>query len=192
MNKRIVLASGSPRRKELLGELLDSFEVIPSGCEEIVPENVGPEEIVMSLARQKAEDVAKNHADAVVIGSDTIVYSDGEVMGKPQNEADAVRMLKKLSGTAHSVYTGVCILHNGQITTFCDKTEVEFYTLSEAEIADYIATNEPFDKAGAYGIQGKGAVLVKGIIGDFFNVMGLPIGQLDKYFKKLGIYEKRC
>lgn len=188
MNKRVILASGSPRRKELLSELISDFEVIPSGCEEKVPENSTPEDIVMSLSLQKAQDVARNHEDAVVIGSDTIVYSDGEIMGKPVDKADAERMLRKLSGKSHFVYTGVCIMHKGQITTFYDKTEVEFYPLSDDEIADYIATNEPFDKAGAYGIQGRGAVLVKGIIGDFFNVMGLPVGKLDKYLKKLQIY----
>lgn len=186
----IILASASPRRKELLSELVSEFKIVPATSEEKITEGLKPADTVILLAHQKAEEVAAKFPSDVVIGADTVVYCDGEILGKPCDEKDAVRMLGKLSGKLHSVFTGVCIVKNGVKTTFANETKVEFYELTNADINAYIATGEPFDKAGAYGIQGKGAVLVKAIEGDFFNVMGLPIGQLDKYLKKLDIYEK--
>ena len=125
--------------------------------------------------------------DETVIGADTVVSIDGEILGKPHDEADAWRMLELLSGRTHSVFTGVAVISNGKLTTFAEETRVTFFTLDDREIARYIAAGEPFDKAGAYGIQGAGALLVKGIEGDYYNVMGLPAGRLYRLLKSLNI-----
>ena len=161
---RIILASASPRRRELMELAGYDFEVICADIVEAVPENVQPQEVVMSLALQKAQAVAAENEDAVVVGSDTVVALDGKILGKPHSESEACEMLRLLSGRTHKVFTGVAV--------------VEFCPLGEDEIKKYVATGEPMDKAGAYGIQGKGSVLVKKINGDFFNVMGLPIAKL--------------
>ena len=126
----------------------------------------------------------------IVIGADTVVILDGQVLGKPKDEDDAFQMLRAMSGKAHTVITGCAIIHNGRMTTFADHTRVEFYPLSDREILDYIATGEPFDKAGAYGIQGRGCVLVKRIEGDFFNVMGLPVARLKREMEREGALPK--
>ena len=125
--------------------------------------------------------------DETVIGADTVVSIDGEILGKPHDEADAWRMLELLSGRTHSVFTGVAVISNGKLTTFAEETRVTFFPLDDREIARYIAAGEPFDKAGAYGIQGAGALLVKGIEGDYYNVMGLPAGRLYRLLKSLNI-----
>ncbi len=179
----IILASASPRRSELMTLAGFRFDVICADIDEIVPENARPQEVVMSLALQKAQAVAKDHGKSAVVGSDTVVALDGKILGKPHSEKEAVEMLRSLSGRTHKVYTGVAIVCGEKVTSFFDETEVEFYPLTDAEIFDYVATGEPMDKAGAYGIQGRGAVLVKRINGDYFNVMGLPISKVYRELK---------
>lgn len=175
---KIILASASPRRKELMELAGYDFEVICADIVEAVPEEAMPQEVVMSLALQKAQAVAAEHKEAVVIGSDTVVALDGKILGKPHSEQEACEMLRSLSGRTHKVFTGVAIVCGGKVKNFFDETDVEFYSLGDDEIKKYVATGEPTDKAGAYGIQGKGSVLVKRINGDFFSVMGLPIAKL--------------
>ncbi|MBQ6877829.1 MAG: septum formation inhibitor Maf [Oscillospiraceae bacterium] len=176
-----VLASGSPRRKELLSLIIPEYEVLVSGCEEFVPEGTPAEKVPAILAEQKALAVAKLRPDDTVIGSDTVVVLGGEIFGKPKDKNHAHAMLKALSGKKHFVYTGVAVAEKGKVRSFVQKTEVEFYELSDETIEKYIATGEPMDKAGAYGIQGKGSVLVKGILGDYFNVMGLPVAETARF-----------
>ena len=176
-----ILASGSPRRKELLSLIIPEYEVLVSGCEEFVPEGTPAEKVPAILAEQKALAVAKLRPDDTVIGSDTVVVLGGEIFGKPKDETHAHSMLRALSGKKHFVYTGVAVAKKGSARSFVQKTEVEFYELSDETIDNYIATGEPMDKAGAYGIQGKGSVLVKGITGDYFNVMGLPVAETARF-----------
>ena len=175
---KIILASASPRRKELMELAGYDFEVICADIVEVVPEEAMPQEVVMSLALQKAQAVAAEHKEAVVIGSDTVVALDGKILGKPHSEQEACEMLRSLSGRTHKVFTGVAIVCGGKVKNFFDETDVEFYSLGDDEIKKYVATGEPTDKAGAYGIQGKGSVLAKRINGDFFSVMGLPSAKL--------------
>lgn len=177
-SEKIILASRSPRRRELLLQAGFSFETEPAVGEEIMVGDT-PEEIVMHLARQKAEEVAARHRrEAVlVIGADTIVVFENHILGKPKNREAAKDMLSMLSGRQHYVLTGVCI--KGAVTkTFYERTEVTFYPLTEAEIDAYIATGDCLDKAGAYGIQGPFAIHVKNIQGDYNNVVGLPVARL--------------
>lgn len=179
MSKRLILASGSPRRQELLRLITENFSVIPAGCEEHFDGSLSPAEAVKALARQKAEYVSEMYPDKTVIGADTTVFCDNTPLGKPEDESDARCMLKLLSGKKHSVITAVALAEGGRVRKlFAEETEVEFYPLSENEIDEYISTGEPMDKAGAYGIQGKGALLIRGIKGDYYNVMGLPVARL--------------
>ena len=180
----VILASGSPRRKELLGLIFEQFAVIPSSADETLAPDTAPDEAVKELAQRKAADIAASHQDDLVIGADTVVYCDGEILGKPADPKDAERMLRLLSGKTHSVFTGVCLLKGGEKRVFAEETKVTFYPLSDEDIAHYIASGEPFDKAGAYGIQGKGTLLVKKIDGDFFNVVGLPTGRLARALRR--------
>ena len=177
----LILASGSPRRRELLSLITDEFEILVSGCDEFVPEGTPAEKVPAILAEQKALAVAKLRPEDTVIGSDTVVVLNNEIFGKPKDKAHAHAMLKALSGKKHFVYTGVAVAEKGEVRSFVQKTEVEFYELSDETIEKYIATGEPMDKAGAYGIQGKGSVLVKGIVGDYFNVMGLPVAETARF-----------
>ena len=179
----IILASASPRRSELMTLAGFRFDVICADIDEIVPEKALPQEVVMSLALQKAQAVAKDHRKSAVVGSDTVVALDGKILGKPRSEKEAAEMLRSLSGRIHKVFTGVAIVCCEKVTSFFEETEVEFYPLTDQEILDYVATGEPMDKAGAYGIQGRGAVLVKRINGDYFNVMGLPISKVYRELK---------
>ena len=179
----IILASASPRRSELMTLAGFRFDVICADIDEIVPEKALPQEVVMSLALQKAQAVAKDHRKSAVVGSDTVVALDGKILGKPHSESEAAEMLRSLSGRIHKVFTGVAIVCGEKVTSFFEETEVEFYPLTDQEILDYVATGEPMDKAGAYGIQGRGAVLVKRINGDYFNVMGLPISKVYRELK---------
>lgn len=181
---KIILASASPRRRELLAQAGFEFEVVTSDVDEVVDPSLTPDKLVMSLARQKAQAVAQNRADCVVIGSDTVVVLDGKVLGKPRDVADAVRMLESLSGRKHEVYTGVCIAFAGETHCFFERTSVNFCELDGEQIKAYVATGEPMDKAGAYGIQGKGCVLVEGIEGDYFNVVGFPVSRFCREYKK--------
>lgn len=177
----LILASGSPRRRELLSLITDEFEILVSGCDEFVPEGTPAEKVPAILAEQKALAVAKLRPEDTVIGSDTVVVLNNEIFGKPKDKAHAHAMLKALSGKRHFVYTGVAVAEKGEVRSFVQKTEVEFYELSDETIEKYITTGEPMDKAGAYGIQGKGSVLVKGIVGDYFNVMGLPVAETSRF-----------
>lgn len=175
---KLILASGSPRRKELMSKAGYEFTVVTADVDETVPENTPPYEAVQLLSKKKAQAVLAHNPDSIVIGADTVVAADGEILGKPADSDDAFRMLKMLSGKVHRVYTGVTVASAEKCVTFYDETGVEFYKLSDREVYDYISTGEPADKAGAYGIQEKGCLLVKRIDGDFFNVMGLPIAKL--------------
>ena len=177
---KIILASASPRRQELLNYVFDEFECIPADIDETLPESISAENSAEYLAVKKAEHIAFSFPDALVIGCDTVVVHCGEVYGKPSSQAEAEKMLNDLSGKKHSVITGVCLCLNGRKHSFSDVTAVEFYTLAPEEISAYIATGSPMDKAGAYGIQDKNFLPVKAIEGDYFNVVGLPIGRLKR------------
>ena len=185
---KLILASASPRRKELLGKIGLEFEIIPAKGEEAVTKKL-PWEVVEELSYQKAKEIADMQKEAcIVIGSDTIVAKGEEIMGKPKDEADAFRMLHQIAGNVHQVYTGVTLIRTGKdpkVITFAEKTEVHLYPMSEDEICAYIATKDPMDKAGAYGIQGDFAIHVKGIEGDYYNVVGLPIGKVYQELKQL-------
>ena len=181
---KIILASASPRRQELLKYIVPEFEVLPADIDETLPADISAEKCAEYLACKKARHIAEIYPDCVVIGSDTVVIIDNTSLGKPSDEADAERMLTMLSGKSHKVITGVCIAAAGKYDSFSNETAVKFYPLSAEEIRDYIATGEPMDKAGAYGIQGYGSVLVEGIDGDFFNVMGLPVAMLKRRLEK--------
>lgn len=186
---RIILASGSPRRKELMEMLgFKDMEIIPAKGEEKIDPSLAPAELVEALAVQKASEVAeKRNKDDLIIGADTVVFHNGRVMGKPHSEKEAIDMLRELSGNVHEVYTGVCLIRDGRIRAKHEMSRVHFRKLTEAEIWAYIKTGEPMDKAGAYGAQGLGALLVKGIEGDFFNVMGLPVCMLGEMLKEQGV-----
>lgn len=180
----VILASGSPRRKELMSHITNEFTVIVSDTDESLPEGKSVEETVKNLALQKAWAVKNKCKETdIIISADTVVSCDGKILGKPNNEKEAFSMLKSLSGRTHTVYTGVCITKGSKTDVFAQKTLVEFYELSDEEINAYIATNDPFDKAGGYGIQSKGAVLVKGIQGDYFNVVGFPVAEIHRRMK---------
>lgn len=182
---KLILASASPRRRELLQQAGLTFEVIPSTVEENIPEDISQEERVKVLARLKAEDVFAAHPDATVIGSDTLVFFNGKALGKPGSEEKAKAMLRMLSGRVHTVSTGVCICSAERTICFAETTEVEFFELSEEEITAYVASFEPMDKAGSYGIQGLGAVLVRRIVGDYNNVVGLPLARTVRALRDL-------
>ena len=181
---RVVLASASPRRKQILENAGYDVTVRVSEADETLPEGISPERAVEYLAGVKAAAVEKG-TDELIIAADTVVALEGRILGKPSDKAEAFEMLSSLSGKKHCVYTGVCILYNEKKIVFSECTEVEFYKLTESEIRDYIATGEPMDKAGAYGIQGRGCMFVKGIKGDFFNVMGLPVAEIGQKIRKL-------
>ncbi len=182
------LASQSPRRKELLTLAGIRFEVRISGCDESVPAGLSAEQTVQLLAEQKADAVTPLcNAQDVVLAADTVVVCDGIILGKPADEADACNMLRMLSGKTHTVMTGVCITGNGKRKSFVSKTDVTFYTLTDAEIEKYVATGDPLDKAGSYGIQSKGVVLVEKINGDYSNVVGLPLARCVRELQEFGI-----
>lgn len=193
---QIVLASASPRRRELLSQIGLTFCVRPSKKEERV-ESARPEKIVQELSAQKAEDifaqVSQEAGRHLVIGADTIVVYDGQIMGKPKDEEDACRMLSLLQGKSHQVYTGVTGIWQEDSAlqperfTFYECTDVSFFPMSDAEIAAYVATGEPMDKAGAYGIQGRCAAHIAGIRGDYNNVVGLPVGRLYQQLREKGL-----
>ena len=207
---QIILASASPRRKELLEQIGAEFVVCTAKGEEIITEEE-PSAVVMELSRQKAEEVAsgvltyndemithvpmavhKEARDILVIGADTVVAYENQILGKPKDEEDARRMLSMLSGKTHSVYTGVTFVFidkAGRTGEHCfyEKTDVSMYTLTEEEIDRYISSGDPMDKAGSYGIQGRFAIHIKGIHGDYNNVVGLPVARLYQELRKLGV-----
>lgn len=190
MSMRFIVASASPRRKEILKNAGYNFEVIVSKADESLVSDITPEQAVSQLAKRKALSVAENNKGAVVLGCDTVVALDGEILGKPESREQAVQMLKQLSGRTHIVYTGVCITDSQKEETFVSATEVEFYLLSDETICSYAATGEPDDKAGAYGIQGYGSVLVKRINGDYLTVVGLPLSETARALKRFGVSGK--
>jgi septum formation protein len=186
----IILASASPRRFELMNKLGLNFQVVPSDITEVIPKFSGfPGELVAELALHKASDVAGKFKTALVIGADTLVALGNRIFGKPSGPGEAVNMLKALSGKTHSVYSGIAIIQvsTGRTETgFCE-TKVRFKPVSTAEIKSYVATGEPLDKAGAYGIQDKGGVLVEGIEGCYFNIVGLPLSKLADMLQKFQV-----
>lgn len=190
---KFILASQSPRRKELLSRVVSDFDVRVSHVEEVVPAGLQPQEVVMHLAKIKAEAVARElrleqpAQRFAVIGADTVVALDHQIMGKPKDRADCVRMLSALSGREHAVYTGVAVVVDDRTESFYERTAVRFLQLSYEETNWYASLDEPYDKAGAYGIQGYGSLLVEGICGDYFNVMGLPVASLRRRLLSLGV-----
>ena len=179
----LILASASPRRKELLGLAGFSFEVITADVDEVLDASLSASELVMSLAFQKASAVAAEHKQSTVIGADTVVVLDGKVLGKPHSDAQAKAMLSDLSGRTHEVYTGVCLIKGDKVHKFFECTKVTFWQLEEELIEAYVASGDCNDKAGSYGIQGNGCVLVKGIEGDYFNVVGFPVSRFCREIK---------
>lgn len=186
----IILASGSPRRKELLTMIgISEFTIIPDTSEEEVISGLTPEQIVCEIALVKAKNVSQFCSkDDIIIAADTLVFLDGEAIAKPEDEVDAAAMLRKLSGRHHHVYTGIALLKNNEHTTDYERTDVFFRDITDDEISAYIKTGEPMDKAGAYGAQGKASIFVKRIEGDFFNVMGLPLCKLSIMLKNFCNY----
>jgi septum formation protein len=189
--RKIILASASPRRRELLEQGGIPFTVIPSQAEEKITTEQ-PGQVVEELSYLKCSDIyEKSLGDVLVIGADTVVASEGKILGKPSSQKDAVKMLQSLQGREHEVYTGVTIMaregNENRKKTFHEKTKVVFYPMSDEEIRSYVNTGEPMDKAGAYGIQGKSAVFIKEISGDYNNVVGLPLARLYQELKNMGI-----
>lgn len=200
MKPEIILASASPRRKELLGQVGYKFSVCPAQGEEIIQGST-PAQIVKNLAAAKAQEVADRleklaeykGKPMILIGADTVVAVDGQIMGKPVDEKDAHRMLNRIAGNSHEVSTGVCLLEitedgSRKEERFSQTTKVEVYSMSEEEIQTYIASKDPMDKAGAYGIQGAFAAYIKGIEGDYNNVVGLPVGLLCQKLRERRIF----
>lgn len=179
----IILASASPRRRELLAQAGIPFEVMESHVQESIAKEK-PEELVKRLSRCKAGAVAAVYPKRTVLGADTVVALDEQILGKPLDEKDACRMLRVLQGRTHQVYTGVTLMRDGRVCSFYEKTDVEFYPMSDAEIEAYVQSGESMDKAGAYGIQGRFAVYIRRINGDYNNVVGLPIGRLWQTLSK--------
>lgn len=189
----LILASASPRRKELLEKIGLPFTVQPAKGEERITQK-SPAAVVMELSRQKAEEIAAVQTeDCIIIGADTIVAKGEKIMGKPKDAADAKQMLRSIADDCHQVYTGVTLIRTGahpQSVTFQEKTDVFLYPISDAELDAYIASGDPMDKAGAYGIQGDFAIYVKRIAGDYYNVVGLPIGRVYQELKRMLFVKK--
>lgn len=191
---KLVLASKSPRRSELLAGVGYDFCILPAQFDESSVSLDDPRRGVEEIARGKAQACFRTLADkhdTVVLAADTIVVCDGEVLLKPKNPAEAKEMLKKLSGNTHKVMTGTAVISEKGMESFVEETSVRFFDLTDEEIDDYIATGEPLDKAGAYGVQGLGCYLVKKIEGDYFNVVGLPIAPVMRILKKAGVLPRK-
>jgi septum formation protein len=184
---RVILASASPRRRELLTLIGIGHEVRPADIDESVLPGERPTEHAERLARTKASVIAAAFPAALVVGSDTIVVVDDDILGKPRDEPEAARMLRRLSGRRHTVYTAVAVARGARVESGVERVEVVFRSLGDDEIARYIATREPMDKAGAYGIQGFGATIVERIEGDYFAVMGLPLRRMVGLMERLGV-----
>ena len=184
----LILASTSPRRLEILRRAgLEDLRVVPPEVEENIRPNASPEEAAAYWSREKALSVMSD-GDDVIVGADTVVWHDRRILGKPVGADEAREMLRQLSGDWHKVYTGVTVLHNGQTRTEVEITRVLMRPLTEAQIDAYVRTGEPMDKAGAYGIQDRGALLVERVEGDFYNVMGLPLYRLSRMLEQAGLY----
>ena len=181
---KMILASASPRRQQLLGMITPDFEVITSQVDERAITADTPALLAQKLARAKCLAVAQSHPGRVVLGCDTVVDCGGKVFGKPKDKEDARRMLKALSGSDHFVHTGVCVWHEGESHTFTATTRVRFFPLTDEQIEAYISTDEPYDKAGGYGIQGAAALFCEEIEGCYYNIMGLPVSRLARLLQK--------
>lgn len=184
---RVILASQSPRRRELLTLVGIAHEVRPADIDESVMPDEAPVPHCERLARAKAHVLAERHPDAVVIAADTIVVLDGDILGKPRDEADARAMIARLSGRTHTVFTAMAVARDGRTESAVEEVQVTFRTLTPEAIAEYVATREPMDKAGAYGIQGFGATIVERIEGDYFSVMGLGLRRLVALLERVGL-----
>ena len=182
---RVILASKSPRRVELLKEVIPNFEVIPSSVDEIFQPDLSPKENAIAIACTKARAVSKNHPGHFVIGADTIVVLDDEIIGKPKDAPDARNILKRLSGKRHQVITGVVVVHSSSMKD-AGISDVNIRVLNDDEIARYVATGEPMDKAGAYAIQGKGAFMVDSYSGSYSNIVGLPLDIVKTLLEQAG------
>ncbi|MGC9002531.1 MAG: Maf family protein [Dictyoglomus sp.] len=189
MRKEIILASNSPRRIYLLGQIGIDFKVVsPNVEEEGNSERRSPVDIVKSNALKKVQKVAEEYRNAIIIGADTVVVLDGEIIGKPKDERDAIRILKRLRDRYHFVFSGVAVMETPEekVLTSVVRSKVKMRDYSDEEIERYVATGEPMDKAGAYGIQGKGALLVEKIEGDYYNIVGLPLVRLNSLLNRFG------
>lgn len=180
---KVILASTSPRRKELMRLLDIPFDIQAKEVDESFDQSLTPAEVVQFLAQKKAKIIAEVNSEAIVIGSDTVVVFGNEIIGKPTGTENAIEILQKLSGKTHHVYTGVAILKGEYTAVFYEVTDVTFYALTREEIEWYVNTGEPLDKAGAYGIQGYGSTLVEKINGDYFSIVGLPVAKLKRKLK---------
>lgn len=197
MKRRIILASASPRRRELLYQVGLEPEIVPSHVEEVIT-STSPAEVVMELSAQKAADVAggfsgtADEAEIVVIGADTVVATDGRILGKPGSVEDARHMIRMLQGRKHQVYTGVTMIFvkRGERCSFAEETDVLVYPMTEEQICQYVATGDPMDKAGSYGIQGRFAAHIRGIAGDYNNVVGLPVGRVCQELMARGLWQE--
>lgn len=179
----IILASASPRRRELMKLITDDFTAVSVDVDETVPENTDVHFVSMNLAELKARTAADSYPNDIIIGCDTTVICDKKILGKPKDKDECREFMRMLSGRTHQVATGCCILYKDKVTCFVVVTHVTFRSLSENEIENYISTTEPYDKAGGYGIQGKGSLLIEEIHGDYFNVVGLPVSELNQQLK---------
>ena len=188
--KKLILASQSPRRLELLKQITSQFEVVPSSVEEKFDYGLRPEENVRLLARAKAEDIAKNYPDCWVVGADTLVTLHQEILGKPADAADAQRMLRRLSGKEHRVATGICVVSPKKTLDKAITSKVRFKSLTYEEIINYVQTGEPMDKAGSYAIQGMGSFMIREFSGSKTNIIGLPIDELKVLLEKTGYLSK--
>lgn len=183
----VILASQSPRRKQLLKNLIDKFDIIPSDADETLPDGATPAECAVEIARRKVFDIKEKHPECLIIGADTMVVYEDRILGKPRDKADAFDMLSFLSGKTHKVYTGIVVSMGEKTLSYAEETQVTFRALSRDMIENYIKTGEPMDKAGAYGIQDIGSILVEKINGDYFNVVGLPVCRLAKMLEDFEI-----
>ncbi len=181
----VILASASPRRKELLSKIISDFKVIPSNIDEesIINDRIPAKDIPEFLSTKKALDIHSKYPDDTIIAADTAIIFDNKIYGKPKNEDDAKSMLKTFSNNTHYVITGVCIICDNKTISFSSINEVEFYDLSDKEINQYLETDEYKDKAGSYAIQGQGAMLVSSIKGDYYSIVGLPVSQINRILK---------
>jgi septum formation protein len=186
----VILASASPRRIELIKKITDDFTVIPSCADESIDNKVPVEDIPIILSSRKALSIAKDNTDSVVIGCDTVVIANNEVLGKPKDKDDARRMIKALSGISHKVITGVTVIKNDTLISFAETTEVKFRPIEEEEIEEYISGDEPYDKAGGYAVQGIAGKFVEELIGDYYNVVGFPVNKIRQTLQNIGINVK--
>lgn len=176
----VILASASPRRKELLKKLYPEFDIVPADIEEVLPDDIGAEFAPVFLAAEKCDAIADRFPEDLIITADTVVVLEGEILGKPKDEKDAIETLKKLSGKTHKVITGCCISLGEKCTCFSEESFVTFYPLTDAEILSYVKSGEPMGKAGSYAIQEMGGLFVEKIEGDYWNIVGLPVAKLKR------------